>query len=324
MSDQPKPNFFIVGAPKCGTTALFDYLSQHPDVFVPSRKEFNYFCDDLTFNNGTDLYRFASLSEYLQHFAGWTCEKRIGEASVWYLLSRTAAANVSRFSPDARILIMIRNPVEMLYSLHSQLVKTGDEDIIDFEDALSAEQDRMRGSRIPKTDRSSSPVQGLQYTKVGMYSPQIIRYIEEFGAGGVKVIVYDDFRDSTLNTYLEVLEFLGLENTHTPKFSVVNANRAVKNEQLWRFIKFGPHSVRRVWRATLPAPVRGRILRWVNERNMIERPRQPMQPETRVYLQGVFKPEVERLSALLDRDLMPWVESANGRLCGAQGERAHA
>ena len=152
MTNPPVPNFFIVGAPKCGTTALFQYLSTHPDVFAPQRKEFNYFCDDLHFNNVAGLFHYRDTADYLSHFAGWEGQKRIGEASVWYLYSMRAAANIHRFSPDARIIVMIRNPAEMLHSLHSQLLENGDEDIVAFEAALSAEEDRKRGLRTPRTD----------------------------------------------------------------------------------------------------------------------------------------------------------------------------
>ena len=94
MSRQVKPNFFIVGAPKCGTTAMFSYLSRHPEIFVSQRKEFNYFCDDLTFRNAAGLFRYTGIDDYLAHFSGWNGQKRIGEASVWYLYSSRAAENI--------------------------------------------------------------------------------------------------------------------------------------------------------------------------------------------------------------------------------------
>ncbi|MGH7858384.1 MAG: sulfotransferase, partial [Candidatus Binatia bacterium] len=118
------PDFFIVGAPKCGTTAMNDYLAQHPDVFVPARKEMHFFGCDLVFT----IPRITR-DEYLQAFANWRGQKRIAEASVWYLYSRTAVREIREFSPAARILVMLRQPVDMMYSLHSQRIYNGTEDL---------------------------------------------------------------------------------------------------------------------------------------------------------------------------------------------------
>lgn len=314
MTQQPIPNFFIVGAPKCGTTALFHYLSAHPDVFAPARKEFNYFCDDLHFNNVAGLFNYRDAADYLSHFTAWNGQKRIGEASVWYLYSMRAAANIHRFSPDAKIIVMIRNPAEMLYSLHSQLLETGDEDLVTFEAALNAEPDRKRRLRIPQTDQASAPIEGLWYTEVARFADQIERFQKVFGADAVKVVVYDDFKVDTAATYRGVLDFLDIHPEHRPDFRVVNPNRAIKNERLWRFMKFGPPALRQAWRRTIPAPMRGRILRWMNQRNLVEQKRPDMHEETRERLRKTFTPEVERLSKMLGRDLMGWVETSDGKL----------
>ena len=135
------PNFFIVGAPKCGTTAMNDYLDQHPDVFM-AHKELHYFGNDLQVKNRI------SEQEYLQHFKDAVNEKIIGEASVWYLFSATAAKEIKSFSPDAKVLIMLRNPVDVIYSLHSQHLYDGNEDVLDFESALALDDERKAGRGI--------------------------------------------------------------------------------------------------------------------------------------------------------------------------------
>ena len=219
---------------------------------------------------------------------------------------------------------MIRNPVDMIYSLHSQLLINGDENIDDFESALAAEADRKQGRRNPRTDQMSCPLQGLWYTEVGMYSHQIRRYHDIFGKERVKVIVYDEFRADTPLIYSDVLEFLGIRDISLQHFDIVNARREVRNRQLWRFLKFGSPGLRRAWRAALPARVRGAALHWINQKNAVVRPPPPMKLATRTYLQNLFRPEVERLSALLDRDLMPWVNTADGRLLETTEERHRA
>jgi len=131
-----RPNFFIVGAPKCGTSALFAYLNQHPQVFMAHLKELHFF--------GTDVRYPArpTLDQYLLHFAKAREELRVGEASTSYLFSQSAAQEIRAFNPAARIVIMLRNPVDMMYSLHSEMLYWLNEDIEDFEAALEAEEKR--------------------------------------------------------------------------------------------------------------------------------------------------------------------------------------
>src|SRR3954468_1950993 len=112
----PSPSFFIVGAPKCGTTSLNDYLRQHPRIFIPERKELHYFGSDLTFLKTQRPTR----EEYLAHFAAAQPQQIAGEASVWYLYSQLAAREIHDFCREAKFIIMLRNPVDMMHSLHSQ------------------------------------------------------------------------------------------------------------------------------------------------------------------------------------------------------------
>ena len=140
-----RPDLFIVGAPKCGTTALNEYLRAHPDIYIPLVKELHFFGQDLTFRFTPRI----SEREYLQLFVPGRAASRLGEASVRYLQSRTAAREIRAFSPTAHIIAMLRNPVDMMHAMHSELCFSGMEDILSFEAALDAEEARMRGERIP-------------------------------------------------------------------------------------------------------------------------------------------------------------------------------
>ena len=129
-----KPDFFIVGAPKCGTTAMYQWLDAHPEVFVPV-KEIHYFGADLDHRRPeVSAERYNGLFEPAS-----TAHKAVGDVGVWYLMSETAAQEIHAYNPDARIIIMLRRPAQMLYSLHSQLLYSGEEDIADFGEALAAE-----------------------------------------------------------------------------------------------------------------------------------------------------------------------------------------
>src|SRR5262249_20365906 len=133
-----KPNFFIVGAPKCGTTSMANYLSWHPRIFVSAVKEPHYFARH-TWRNPNDRlipsYR-NSLEHYLKLFQDVPEDSlAVGEASVRYLMNRKSLEEIAEFAPDARIIAMLRNPVDLAYSLHSELLKHYMEDVEDFEKA---------------------------------------------------------------------------------------------------------------------------------------------------------------------------------------------
>lgn len=301
-----RPDFFIVGAPKCGTTALYSYLKQHPDIYFPDRKEFNYFSTDLTFPHWT--FHFTPES-YLEHFSGWSGEKRVGEASVWHLYSADAAENIKRFSPDAKIIVMLRNPAEMLYSLYYEFVYNGDEDQATFEAALALEESRRKGECMPRNDRRSSPNEGLFYRQVASFSIQVERYRQVFGNDRVKVILFDDFSSDAAGVYASVLEFLDLQPHDPVEFRVVNPNKKIKNRFIWKFTKFAPQGVRRVWRSLLPAKVRGDVLRYFNKRNTLVEKREPLSMQTRSMLLRELDEDITRLEEILSRDLRKWRET---------------
>jgi hypothetical protein len=141
-----RPNFFIVGAPKCGTTALRQYLLGHPATFFCEPKEPHYFATDFPSHRYVD-----SEQNYLRLFdpAGRECT-RIGEASSWYLYSRDALANIRRFDPDAKIIAMLRNPIEMTPSLHAQLLRDFAESEPDLRRAWDLQEERRDPRRLPK------------------------------------------------------------------------------------------------------------------------------------------------------------------------------
>ncbi len=151
-----KPNLFIVGAPKCGTTFLYHYLKSHPDIYFPEFKEPHFFGSDLIRKN--NAYNL-NLNQYHNLFK--TDKKIIGEASTFYIFSKNAAKEIYNFNPDAKIIIMLRDLVDLVYSMHSQFVFSGDEVIEDFKKALDIEHDRLNGRNIPN---QTTVVNKLFYT----------------------------------------------------------------------------------------------------------------------------------------------------------------
>ena len=301
------PFFFIVGAPRCGTTALGEYLSQHPDIFM-AKKEMHHFGSDLHF--GPQFYR-RDRTAYLSEFDAWDGQARAGEASVWYLFSKQAASEIKAFNPDSRIIIMLRKPAEMLGSLYNVFRCDGNEHLPTFREALAAETDRRAGHKI---GRRTYLRQGLVYREVARFTEQVRRYYELFGRERVHVVLYDEFAAKTTRVFKDVLDFLDVDSTQIPAvLPVINGNvsantvkcsflRNLLSDPLVRGSAIAlssrlPHSISKAMQI-----VEARLTQ-MNHRHS-KRPQVDADIEERLCRE--FTPEVERLSDLLGRDLMHW------------------
>ena len=294
-----KPDFFIVGAPKCGTTAMQHYFSQHPDIFLPN-KEMHFFGTDLRLTRP----RY-TIERYLAHFDTPEAKlrRRVGEKSVFYLYSKRAAYEIWDFAGTADIIIMLRNPVDMLYSLHSHMLGVGEEEIEDFRAALEDESIRTQRARLPHIGLIIS---GLFYMEVGKYTDQVKRYFDRFGREKVHIIIYDDLKQDAASVYRATLCFLNLDDRFQPRFEVVNPNEQVRSKTfrslLWT-LRSNPLA-RSLARAA--RPWRHEVVQRLKQLNTKYVSRPAMDPELRVELQRKFHPEVQRLSELLGRDLTHW------------------
>ncbi len=311
---QAKPNFFIVGAPKCGTTSLHEYLQRHPDVFMPFYKEPHYFGSDL---EGSRFRQFRGRPQrYLKLFDDARGEKRIGESSPWYLFSRRAAEEIRAFDPQAKIIIMLRNPVDMMYSMWSQFRYSGNEQIETFEEALAAEPERHQGKRIR---RAAHCISGLYYRDMARFSEQVQRYFDVFGRDNVKVIIFDDFKSNTAAIFREVLEFLDIDSDFQTTFDVVNPNKEVRLEWLQKQIVSSGFSLmllkdRLTYFATthslLPFSYRTRTVKGVIAAYTKYERRSPLTADLRQQLAREFQSDIDKLSDLLGRDLSGWYQDA--------------
>lgn len=304
------PDFFFVGHPRSGSGLLDSYLAGHPDIYMAA-KELHYFGSDLGYHAPP-----RTLENYLDHFRGVPeGARRVGEASTWYLASARAADEIAAFcaaqgNDQPRILMMLRDPVTWLHSLHSHLCFTGDERISDFEAALAAEPRRAAGQDRPEW---CIPAVALAYRAHTAYAAQVQRYLDAFGRDRVMVLLNDDFREDSAAVYDRVLAFLDLRVDYPGKAEVVaaskrsrNSNRTVKVPAVRDFVFSPPR--RRVLEGADPAPIPGfgLALRAMRRLNIEYAPRSPMDDALRARLRAELRPEVERLEALLDRDLSAW------------------
>lgn len=278
------------------------YLAAHPQIFMCPRKESHHFCADWS-----PSY-LADQQEYLALFAAAGPEKRLGESSVWYLYAPDAPRAIREFSPAAQIIIMLRNPLEMIHALHAHRVFIASEDLEDFAAALAAEPARRRGELLPAWPY---PVNGLCYRDLARYTERVKRYFETFGRDNVRVIIYDDFRQDTARAYRETCAWLGVDETFTPNFRVVNAAKRIRSRSLREWLDNPPATLRKIGGPLLPRSWRHGIFRQLRRLNTQHAPRQPLDENLRRQLQSEFLPDVERLSQLLGRDLTPWCVSEN-------------
>ncbi|MBO9997919.1 MAG: sulfotransferase [Cyanobacteria bacterium SID2] len=209
------PSFFIVGAAKSGTSSLWHYLKQHPSIFMSSPKEPNFFVFkgvDLHHQKGPSrpdilyrkLYRNSILNfdEYQNLFEDARDIPAVGEASVRYLYFPETARRIHEKIPDAKIIVMLRNPIERLYSHYNMNYRSLLEPL-SLDKALDREAERIQAGWD----------YDWHYTKVGMYYPQIEKYINCFGRENVKVIIYDDFNKNPIEISHEVYRFLGVDDS---------------------------------------------------------------------------------------------------------------
>ena len=292
-----KPNLFLVGAYKSGTTSMYRCLGEHPEIFVPQNKEPGFFGEDLS-----SSHYIRDRESYLRLFSAATTEAYRADGSPSYLLSTRAAEEIRRFDPEARILIMLRNPVEVMYSMHGQQLHNGHETIGDFSEALAAEAERVCGRRLP---RGGFLKKTLLYREVVRFTDQVARFLDVFERSKVQIVLLDDFVRDAEGTVRETLAFLGVAADFTPEVRVENAARTVRFNAVQRFLHLPPPTLSRVAKALLPARLRPRI--WRFSKRLNTRPgRRPMDAGLRRSLQHQLRDEVRRLGELIGRDLSAW------------------
>jgi hypothetical protein len=294
-----RPNLFIVGQPRSGTTALYHFLKQHPQVFLSNRKEPEFFSKDLR----SRFLPHRNEEHYLGLFKDCRDEKVVGEASTNYLYSEVAAKEIYHFNPSAKIIMMIREPVDFLLSYHSFQIRSSfeDENIHDFVQALESEPERKQGRIIPKRCLNPSL---LYYSDRVRYSEQITRYYNVFNRDQVKIIVYDDFKKDNAKVYGEVLGFLGVSPDFEPEFKIINPSATVRFRRLKIIMDKDYLKIRRIAKLVLPEPVFS-ILKDAYDKTLLDtRCRPSLDPLVRKQLKQRYKKEVENVSALLNRDLI--------------------
>ncbi len=300
-----KPNLFIVGHPRSGTSSLHRYLNQHPDIFMTAIKEPNYFA--LDFRDDSDEYHRKELyfpyrltSQYLRLYKNWQDEKIGGEASATNLCSKVSAQEIYRFNPEAKIIMMFREPVSFLYSYHSATRFALGEHHKNFEAALAAEKNRRQGQGLSKRVIAPS---WLFYSEFIKYADQISRYLDYFDKDQIKMIIFDDFKQNTHEIYRETLRFLNVNQDFTPEFEIVNPNKQIRWPLFKKYTLDSPY-FRKTLRRLFSDDSYAGMKNFYKTKMVKYKPRPALDENTKARLMKEFKMEVEKFSALLGDDFI--------------------
>jgi hypothetical protein len=313
------PNFLVIGAAKSGTSSLYSYLGQHPDVYTSPIKGPCFFAfeegEKVTVNGPGDQEVFnrhiiTDLSKYRSLFDGVKKEKRYGEASVLYLYSPTAPVRIKRYIPDVKLVAILRNPVDRAFSSFSHLRRDGREVLEDFAGALKAEEARV-----------NAQWQHLwHYTRLGFYHSQLSRYFEHFHPSQIAVYTYDEFRADPLKVVRELFSFLGLDDSFVPSVSVWhNVSGDPKLRSLHSFL-MKPNALKKIVKPFLPMSMRrnwrAQALKWNTATG-----KSRLSAADRKYLVELYREDILKLQKLINRDLTHWLSESPLRHETPQGEK---
>jgi hypothetical protein len=306
------PDFFVVGVPRCGTTALCRYLSRNPQICFSRPKEPHFF-SLLEETPSTDELRQNYLERYFSHYSD--SHRAVGEGSVSYLYLPGVIERINRLNPTARFIVLVRNPLSMLPSYHLRMRFLLQEDEADFSRAWKLEGSRKRGENIPENCLDSRL---LQYSDAAKFGVQVKRLFETVGRDRAHVIVFDDFKSDPLRTYRRTLEFLEVDYDGQTKFERRHGSQMYRYRWLQKIFfvpaKSGGKILKTVQQRTRKYNEKGRKLPNLVKRiigfNKIPMQPAPLSNETMTEIRETLREDIALLSNLLNRDLNYWLDES--------------
>lgn len=300
-----KPNLFIIGAPKCGTSALAKYLSEHPNVFFSEPKEPFFLCED--YPHLRRQHFLDSEADYLQLFADAEqgVHSVVGEGSTNYLRSKIAVQKALALTPDAKFIAMLRNPVDVAHAFHMEQLFARNEDEPDFETAWRLQDSRAEGDKVPSNCRAP---EFLQYREIADFPEQMRRFFSIVPSEQRMVILQEDFARNTASVYRETLSFLGLPDDDREAFEPVNSSHAHRSRFIADLVLSPPAFLQpALWglrgylrRTKLP------IVDSIKSHLRAPKKRDPISPSFRLELVSYFSDGIIELEGILGRELSIW------------------
>lgn len=312
---QKLPNFFVVGAAKSGTTSLYEYMKMHPQIYMAPIKETHHFSTDIDNSKfrpnyarslNKDLSKFLETDmqegifhafvkerdQYDKLFKNVKDEKAIGEITNSYLYSQEAARNIFTRFPDAKVIMMLRNPIDRAFSHYLMDLRIGYE-TNDFMTALKKDM-----ARDPKGWGISN-----LYVEIGMYAEQVKRFIEIFPERQRRIYLFDDFKKDAGAVVKDMFTFLGVDpNVDIDYSQKFNPSFIPKNKLIG---KLNTQKKIKDWlKGVLPKSVKSKFKKTFYTDKDLPR----ITPAERKFLADIFRNDVMKLGKLLNRDLSKWVD----------------
>ena len=291
------PNFLIIGAAKAGTTALHTYLQQHPQIYMTPDKETNFFAfegEKLNFqgigDEAINQFSIIDLATYQQLFADVKDEMAIGEACPLYLYATQSVQKIASSLPEARLIVILRNPVDRAYANYLHLIRDDREPEKDFAQALEAEPQRIQNNWE----------WFWHYVQLGYYGQQLKRYYDEFDASQIRVYLYEDLVQRSPWLIEDLFNFLQVDPNFIPDTSIrPNKSGVPKNSALHQLLT-KPNPIKSLLKPLFPAKLRQKI-----QHNNLETPK--LSPEVRQSLMKLYREDILVCQDLIGRDLSAWL-----------------
>lgn len=293
------PNFLIIGAAKAGTTSLYGYLEQHPQVYMSSIKEPRFFAlegEKLDFRGPAQSINHTSvttLAEYSQLFEEATAQTAIGEASTVYLSHPKAAERIKHYIPDVKLIAVLRDPAERAFSSYLHLVRDGYE-TLSFAEALEAEPVRIKENWQPL----------WYYKERGFYYRQLQKYFKLFEPEQIQIYLYEDLAKNGTGVTQDISRFLGINDNFTPDLTRKNVSGIPKNRFLQNLLT-RKNPLKSILKPLLPESLRQSIVQNVSQRNLGAKP--TLSPQTRQNLIAIYREDILQLQDFIQRDLSSWL-----------------
>jgi hypothetical protein len=297
------PNFFVIGAGKSGTTSLYHYLKQHPQIFMSPVKEPKYFAfagQQLNFTGPGDqrvIPQTTTTSDaYLDLFKDAGDKPIVGEASTIYLNTGETARRMAEQVPLARLVAVLRHPADRAYSAYMHLRRDGYESLETFAAALAAEPQRIR--------------EGYYYhwhlRTRGYYGRQLQAFYEQFPRNQIKVYLFEDFFDQPYRVLADIFQFLGVDDSFRPDISARHNQSGIPRNQSVQNFLTRPHPLKEWVKRFIPEHTGHRMIS-VMQRGVVATP--GLAPEIRARLTEDFREDILLLQDLIQRDLSHWLSS---------------
>jgi hypothetical protein len=295
-----KPNFFVIGAGRSGTTSLYNYLKQHPDVFMSPIKETNFFAYEGENMEFRSVMRFpvVTTEAYLALYHGVSKEKAVGEASPLYLHSRYAAERIREFCPEAKLIAILRHPVDRAHSSFHLHLRDGDEKRT-FAEAVRREREGIEDASLTFGQRN--------YLRFGRYSRYLSIYFELFEREQIEVYLFDDLAANPLTLMRNVFGFLEVDATFAPDVSLRHNAAGVPESRFWQLL-VTKNSFTRMLRKLLPVRAHNSALEIQAAARSRHFAKPKLSEELRHELNKFYRDDILKLQDLIQRDLSPWLK----------------